>query len=91
MTEDRIKRADSEIENMLPPREQYVVTTSEFDQVKARVMELANRHHIDVGSPVHPVLRRRDSGRSADAGAASKDKEQDSSNDGRPTLRRKDQ
>jgi predicted Zn-dependent protease len=92
MTEDRIKRADSEIENMLPPREQYVVTTSEFDEVKTRVMELANRHHIDVGSPVHPVLRRRDSGRSADAGAASsKDKGQETGNDGRPTLKRKDQ
>jgi beta-barrel assembly-enhancing protease len=56
MTADRIKRAQAEIEAYLPPRGQYVVDTSEFQQVKARLADMMHEHHLDVGKP---TLRRR--------------------------------
>ena len=43
MNEDRIKRAQTEIDTMLPPQEEYVVDTSEFDAVQTRLIELQGR------------------------------------------------
>jgi predicted Zn-dependent protease len=37
MTSDRIRRAQTEIATLLPRRDQYVVSTSEFDEVKTRL------------------------------------------------------
>lgn len=37
MTEDRIRRAQAEVRTLLPPRDDYVVSTSEFDEVKVRL------------------------------------------------------
>ena len=47
MTDDRIKRAQLEINEDLPPRAEYVVTTSEFAEVKARLLALEDEHQID--------------------------------------------
>jgi predicted Zn-dependent protease len=41
-TGDRIASIKQEIETILPSRDQYVVTTSEFDNVKARLVALEN-------------------------------------------------
>ena len=81
MTEDRIKRAQNEIQALLPPKEQYVVDTSEFAEVKARLSGIVNRHRIDGGSGARPTLRRRDS---ADDRRQRKKEEED-----RPTLKRR--
>lgn len=81
MTEDRIKRAQNEIQALLPPKEQYVVDTSEFAEVKARLSGIVNRHRIDSGSGARPTLRRRDS---ADDRRQPKKEEED-----RPTLKRR--
>ncbi len=78
MTADRIERAQKEILHYLPPRNQYVVDTSEFDTVKTRLADLMNAHKID-GGEVHPTLRRREA-RSGNG--------DDKSGDG-PTLRKK--
>jgi len=59
MTGDRIKRAQTEIQEYLPDREEYVVDTSEFQEVRQRVAELTDRRRIDLGK-VTPVLHRRD-------------------------------
>jgi beta-barrel assembly-enhancing protease len=59
MTGDRIKRAQEEIAKYLPEKEQYIVDTSEFDAVKARLVEMENVHRIDGGGGVRPTLRRR--------------------------------
>lgn len=71
MTEDRIRRAQAEIATILPPRDQYVVTTSEFDEMKARVAWAAIRmkRKDDGGKATRPTLRRRtpQAGGSADA------------------------
>ena len=36
-TPDRVEASKKEISQVLPPRESYIVNTSEFDQVKARL------------------------------------------------------
>ncbi|HEV8525147.1 MAG TPA: M48 family metalloprotease [Terriglobales bacterium] len=65
MNGDRIKRAQEQIALYLPGREEYVVTTSEFEEVKARLRAVMNRYQIDEGKGPRPTLRRRD--RPADA------------------------
>ncbi len=80
MTEDRIKRAQKEIADYLPDRDDYVVDTSEFQEVRERVTEICNRRRIDNGKVNLPVLHKRGDGpASPDSGK---------SPDNRPTLRR---
>src|SRR6058998_1424913 len=45
-TPDRIAKSQEEISRILPARAQYVVTTSEFDTVKARLAALENRRKV---------------------------------------------
>ncbi len=59
LTEDRIRRAQKEIQTMLPPKEQYIVTTSEFETMKARLAGIENRNRIEINDPERPTLRRR--------------------------------
>jgi beta-barrel assembly-enhancing protease len=57
MTEDRIRRAQDEIQTLLPAREEYIVDTSEFQEVKARLsMMVNNGQQIQLGRPTlrHP-------------------------------------
>ena len=58
MTEERVKRAQEEMAWMLPPREDYVVTTSEFGDVKARLSAIVNHHLVFDAKPDKPVLRK---------------------------------
>jgi beta-barrel assembly-enhancing protease len=62
MNRDRIERAQKEIDTMLPPRDEYIVDTSQFEEVHLRLLQLMNpmpvlnrRQHREGG----PVLRRR--------------------------------
>jgi predicted Zn-dependent protease len=41
---ERIEKSQEEIRKILPSKAQYVVTTSEFDEVKARLAAIENRH-----------------------------------------------
>jgi hypothetical protein len=63
MNQDRIRRAQKEIESMLPPHDQYLVNTSEFDEVKAHLLEKYNVRLVRGAdsSGDKPVLHRRDS------------------------------
>jgi len=63
MTGDRIRDAQKTIDRYLPEREQYVVTTSEFEQVRARLMALESRRMVDVGVG-RPKLRTQSGGTS---------------------------
>lgn len=84
-TPDRIQKSQEEIAKILPARDQYIVTTSEFDQVKARLAALENRHKIDDQKQNKPTLRRTASNTSKDG------KDGDNNGDDRPTLKRRDQ
>ncbi len=46
-TPDRVQKAQEEIATILPARDEYIVTTSEFDLVKARLRKIENRNKLD--------------------------------------------
>lgn len=56
MNDDRIRRTEAELET-LPSRHDYILTTSEFDQVKARLIGLTRGRSINEGKS-GPVLRK---------------------------------
>jgi beta-barrel assembly-enhancing protease len=84
-TPDRIEQSQKEIATILPARDQYVVSTSEFDQVKARLAALENRRKLNEDNVNKPSLRRASTPDSKDG-----KKPGDSSDDDRPTLKRRD-
>ena len=57
MNDDRIRRAEAELE-MLPARDDYILTTSEFDQIKTRLIRLTRGRTIDDGKSGAPTLRK---------------------------------
>jgi predicted Zn-dependent protease len=84
-TPDRIAASQKEIATILPARPQYIVTTSEFDDVKARLATIENRHKvIEEKDGSRPSLRRTSTSDKPSTGTDS------SSDDDRPTLKRRD-
>jgi predicted Zn-dependent protease len=82
-TPDRIEKSQEEIRKILPAKQQYVVTTSEFDEVKARLAAIENKHKLlDQKDANKPSLRR-----TSNSSDKSGDNKQD---DDRPTLKRRD-
>ena len=62
-TPDRIAASEDEIATILPPKPDYVVTTSEFDDVKGRLARLENKRKInDKNNGSKPTLRRAGAG-----------------------------
>jgi Zn-dependent protease with chaperone function len=58
MTDDRLKRAQATIAEMLPAKDEYMVSTSEFDEVKARLTSLtANKLRIGPKDEPKPKLK----------------------------------
>jgi predicted Zn-dependent protease len=86
-TPDRIEATQKEIATLLPPRAEYVVTTSEFDDVKARLARIENKRKLNDGGKGNQPTLRRASTSNNDPNAAP-----DSSQPGndRPTLQRRD-
>jgi predicted Zn-dependent protease len=83
-TPDRIEKSQSEIRKILPAKQQYVVTTSEFDEVKARLAAIENKHKVlDEKDSSKPSLRRT-------ANPSDKSGDSNKSDDDRPTLKRRD-
>jgi hypothetical protein len=68
MTEDRIHRAEVELETMLPARDDYILTTSDFEAVRVRLMQVTNGRKIDAGKPAQPTLRKRNDNGNGDQG-----------------------
>jgi len=82
-TPDRIEKSQAEIRKILPAKPQYVVTTSEFDDVKSRLAAIENKHKvIDEKDSSKPSLRRT-SNQTDQSGDTKTD-------DDRPTLKRSD-
>jgi predicted Zn-dependent protease len=79
-TADRIIKAQQEIQKVLPRRDQYLVSTSEFGDVQGRLESLVGQQSIRRG-PKAPTLARRDHP-SADP--------QDTASDTPPVLHRHD-
>lgn len=85
LTGDRIAAAQKNIQENLPARPEYVVTTSGFDDVKARLAMLLNRHRIDTKDDNRPRLRRAP----GEGGASPDSNGKDADPDERPTLKRR--
>jgi len=83
-TPDRIEKTQDEIRKILPSKQQYVVTTSEFDEVKARLASIENRHKVLDQKDVNKPSLRRTSSSSTEPNSG------DKSDDDRPTLKRRD-
>ncbi len=58
-TPDRIQNTQKEIARILPARDTYIVTTSEFDQVKARLRTIMFSKKAKDNDPNKPTLRTR--------------------------------
>jgi len=84
-TPDRILKSQEEIRDLLPPRPEYIVDTSEFQQVKARLAAFENGKKAIPQEKQGPTLRRT---QTADS---NKGQPPDNGNgDDRPTLQRRD-
>ena len=88
-TDSRIKESQISIQKYLKAKPEYVVSTSEFNDVKGRVLALHNRRKIDDAkdSSGRPTLRRNPNG-TIDANGDEKAVKTDQ--DERPTLKRRD-
>jgi len=92
-TGDRIEKDKKNIELILPSREQYVVTTSEFNRVKTQLAQLENRRPSQEESN-KPSLRRRTTqrrdpnDRTTDRGTGTSTGTSSDDDSDRPTLKR---
>jgi beta-barrel assembly-enhancing protease len=89
MTDDRIKNAQKNIEELLKAKPEYVVTTSEFNDVKNRLVTMHNRRKPDDKDVNRPRLRKAP-GSGAPIEEGGDEKEQKKDQDERPTLKRRD-
>ena len=79
-TPDRVERSQKEIDSILPPRDQYIVDTSEFQEVQKRLGLILKNRKLQEDKEGSPRLRRADS---------IPDKDKDQQQDDRPTIKRK--
>jgi len=85
-TPDRILHSQEEIAKILPARDEYTVTTSEFDDVKARLARIENKRRlVDTKDKNKPSLRRASTTTDPNNPQAG-----DDSGDDRPTLHRRE-
>jgi predicted Zn-dependent protease len=90
-TPDRIQHSQEEIARILPARDQYTVTTSEFDDVKARLARIENKRRLtDSKDTKKPSLRRASTGSGDPTSPSSQTGDSTSTSDDKPTLHRRD-
>jgi predicted Zn-dependent protease len=83
-TDDRITNAQKNIESLLKERPEYVVTTSEFNDVKLRLAALHNRRKLDDKDLTGPKLKKKPG-----TGTSPDDPKDKSDDEDRPTLKRR--
>ena len=98
-TPDRILHSQEEIARILPAKDDYLVTTSEFEDVKARLARIEDKRRlVDTKGGAKPSLRRAStttdssgsSGSSGNSTGAQTGSSSGDSGDGPPTLHRRD-
>jgi len=100
-TPDRIEAIQKEIATILPARDEYIVSTSEFDSVKARLQMIEANIKVKDNNPNKPTLRKRTSqnkggttttdngGSTSGDDTSSTSTDQSSDDSDRPTLKRR--
>ncbi|MBZ5554876.1 MAG: M48 family metalloprotease [Acidobacteriia bacterium] len=86
-TPDRIERAQKEIAQLLPSKEAYVVTTSDFDSIKGRLQGIENRRTVEEAKSDRPTLKRKTSGDVTDVDESGDKKKTE--DEAPPTLKRR--
>jgi predicted Zn-dependent protease len=86
-TPERISDAQKEIARILPEKDEYIVTTSEFDSVKARLRNVMFAKKVQEG-PNKPTLRTKTEQQNK-KGQGQGQTDPNSSDDDRPTLKRR--
>jgi beta-barrel assembly-enhancing protease len=87
-TGDRVVKVQKEIQDHLKERPEYVITTSEFNEVKAKLLAMHNRRPDEKLDPNKPHLNRKaGSTTSASDGSGNSGNSTDDSD--RPTLKRR--
>jgi hypothetical protein len=82
-TPDRIQRSEEEIATIMPAKPDYIVTTSEFDDVKGRLLRLENKRKLNNPKDGNkPTLRRASADPGSNTGSTT-------SGDDKPTLGRR--
>ena len=89
MTDDRIRAAQKNIQELLVAKPEYVVTTSEFNDVKARLSAMHNRRVVDNKDANRPTLRRTPGSGTGPVDAGDDGKTPKADDDDRPTLKRR--
>jgi predicted Zn-dependent protease len=94
MTDDRIRAAQKNIQEYLKAKPEYVLTTSEFNDVRARLMAMHNKRKVDTPADGNRPTLRRAPGASggtvgADDGGNGTGSSTSSDDDDRPTLKRR--
>lgn len=93
-TPERVVNVQKAIGNVLPARDQYIITTSEFDVMKERLRTIGNRNKLqdEKNAKDRPTLRTRTEQQKAGQGGqtAGSPQPDDSSDDpNRPTLKKR--
>jgi predicted Zn-dependent protease len=102
-TPDRIEATQKEIATILPARDEYIVTTSEFDMVKHRLEMIESNQKVKSSGPNKPTLRKRtdqnkggsntptttSGGSDPNSTSTSTSSPNSGSDDDRPTLKRR--
>jgi len=89
-TDDRIKAAQKNIEELLKSKPEYVVTTSEFNDVKGRLLAMHNKRKIeDPRDANKPQLRRAPGATNGPVDADENGKTPKADEEDRPTLKRR--
>jgi beta-barrel assembly-enhancing protease len=87
-TPDRIEHSQEEIAHILPAKDEYTVTTSEFDDVKARLARIENKRRLtDSKDTKKPSLRKASTSKDDPNSTASNPNGQPSD---QPTLHRRE-
>jgi Zn-dependent protease with chaperone function len=87
-TPDRIEAAQKEIARILPEKDEYIVTTSEFDSVKSRLRNVMFARKVQDNGPGKPTLRTK-TDQSQKQGQGQGQDPNSSGDDDRPTLKRR--
>lgn len=89
-TADRIVKSEQEIQQILPKRDQYLVSTSEFDDIKARLQTVISNRRRQLRGESSPTLKKRETKTDTTQTSSGDDKGKDEGGDKPPVLRRRD-
>ena len=88
-TPERIKASQKEIATVLPQRDDYIVTTSEFDVVKHRLQLIEQNVKVNDKNPNKPSLRKKTAQTTAPQPGDTSTTSDPNSDPDRPTLQRR--